>query len=361
MITDMHRILITLAAAAVALCGCNVHEYPDSGRPGEDGYEENSGVGIKVRFSFKTELPDYTTIEVLDSKGYFNSLEGAEGYDARYTVQVFRYQNSYDNTLEEQPAYSGAFTVDDLDLAVDTTLNIRLDGEKYRVLVWMDFVEKGDDQDLFYDTADLSNIAWAEGHGGSNEFLQTFRGAADADLSNYQSASLTIDRPVKMLRPMAKYRIVATDKEGFLAEYRRRHGIDTRADEEIDLSLFHAVFTYTGNVPSVYDVFSDVPVDVSTGVSFKSPIRMMEDGTIELGTDYIFTGQKPSVTTVGLNVSVYEQGFESPVSSINFNIPLQRGGLTTAKGAFMTSSGGQTGTGGIQVVPTFDGEYEYTF
>lgn len=358
----MYRTLVTLAAAAVLLAGCNVREYPTSGRPGEEGFEELNSIGISVRFKFALDMPDYTTVEVLeDTRGYFSGFPNAAGYDARYTVKVFRYQNGYDNTLDlSAPVFSESITVADLDHLADTTLDVRLDGEKYQVLVWMDFVEKGTEEDAFYSTGDFTAISWQEGHSGSNDFLQAFRGITSVDLSRYQGAGITIDRPVKMVRPMAKYRIVATDREGFLTQYRLRHGLDAKGDDDpddLDLSSFHAVLTYTGNVPCEYNLFSDVPTDVTNGLSFTSPLRMLEDGTIELGTDYIFVEERETPTTVTVQASVYEDGFKSPLSNITFNLPLQRGCLTTARGGFLTGTGG----GGITVSPTFDGEFDYTF
>lgn len=339
-----------LSAALLTLGGCRVHEYPTY----PEGFSEENSIQIAVRPEFSTQMLDYLTI----TKSYWD--EQGAGYNARIAVQVYRYYADEVTVDKSEPAFSGSVIVSDFAEINKAVITVPADYRKYRVIAWMDFVPEGGTEDLYYTGGDLTNISFNGAYVGSEEHRDAFRGASDVDLSRYQGVGITIDRPVKMTRPLGKFRVLALDRENFISQYNIRHGIAPAADSEtktdVNLDDFTVVFTYVGYAPSAYDAVEDVSIDAESGLEFTSGITDAGDGTLELGYDYVFA-DAGGETTVTVSVALYEQGYESPLSQNTFAVPLRRGGITTVTGNFLTSSGG----GGITVSPQFDGENEIYF
>ena len=157
-----------------------------------------------------------------------------------------------------------------------------------------------------------------------------------------------------MERPLAKYRFIATDLKEY-EELRLREaekdGDLTSTPPPIDLSKYKVVITYGGFYPTVYNLATDEPIDVRTGVNFNIVPRKIEEEEVDLGFDYVFIGRQESGVNVSL--SIYDEKGKLVAGMSGIEVPLRRGQLTTVRGKFLTAKS----AGDVAIDPSFDGEF----
>ena len=344
------RIPFVAMLLALFLTACDVHEWPEevSRPPVPPGHVS---LDLRLNFAFdRAELPDYRTITVGATRA------AAPSYETRYQVRIFRM--GADSLFETSPCERLSFGHAELEkLGYHTSL--RLEEGRYRLMAWTDFTEAGSQEDLFYDTADFASIALrGESHAANNDYRDAFRGVLETDLrveEGNQSVHDTLT--IEMRRPLAKFRFITTDVEEFKDYYLRSILQSASPDPDalkdaIDMTKFRVVFSYGGFMPYIYNMYTDRPVDVRTGVSFPSVLTDIEDGEATMGFDYVMVGEGDS--GVSLSVAFYDEDGKR-LSGINgIQVPLQRGKLTTVRGKFLTASS----SGNVQIDPSFDGEFD---
>ena len=331
---------------ALFLPACDVHEFPEEvippPEPGEVDFE------LQLDFAYgRADLPDYKTIVIGSTRA-----GDLPSYMARYQVRVFKM--GADSLFESTPCRVMEFN-HAIDEALGYRKSLRLTEGRYRFMAWTDFSRSMDDS--FYSTADFSSIALlGDEHVGNNDFRDAFRGVLEADLRADSLSSGKVLR-IDMRRPLAKFRFETIDVEQFKSDYLRSQKQDgaTKAgepEEAIDMTKFSVRFTYEGFMPAVYNMYTDRPVDVKTGVSFPSVLTDIKDGEATMGFDYVMVGEGDS--GVSLSVAFYDEDGKR-LSGINgIQVPLQRGKLTTVRGNFLTASS----SGNVQIDPSFDGEFD---
>lgn len=329
----------------VVLCGgllwsCDVHEFP---------YPVEREVAFVLHLNYDTELPLYKTLT------YDNESRAGENedFDIRYTINVY---SAEEGAAEREVVYTFVVTKDDIS-SYDHSIELILLPGNYTFRVWSDFVEKNGG-DLHYSTSSIEAISiLGDEHPGSNDLRDAFRGTVTAEVVDETS-----EATVTMQRPMAKYNFISVDMKDFLlnvqklrAEKLQLEGSTSMEDaitKAVSLEDFEVVMRYGGFMPTEYNMFTDKPSDSEAGVSYKSKMRMLENGEVELGFDYVFTNGTES--SVNVSVEVYDYDGELLSSFRSVNVPLKRSHLTTIRAQFLTA-----GTGGVTVVPEFDGEYNY--
>ena len=224
---------------------------------------------------------------------------------------------------------------------------------KYRFRAWVDFVEKGQLDDTYYDTADFNAITLREPHEGGTDYRDAFRGTLDAEIVPAE-INPNQELYIQMERPLAKYRFIATDLKEF-EELRLReadkNGDLTSPPPSIDLSRYKVRISYEGFYPTVYSLATDEPIDVRTGVNFSLQPREIGDEEVDLGFDYMFIGRQESGVNVSLSIYDEKEKLVAGVSGIE--VPLRRGLLTTVRGKFLTARS----EGDVSIDPSFDGEF----
>lgn len=351
----VYHILWTLISL-LSLVGC-VHEIPEEGL--------GNPVPFSLHLEFDTELPLYKEI--------YYSRNGQEGkqvpsYDIRYLVNAYR---STDLRSDEsrKPDTTFVFTHQNIH-QLDRTLPLELREGTYTFKVWVDYVDKGSETDLYYDTSDFSEIILAEkeDHPGSNDYRDAFKGSVTAVVRNpalYTGAILnTIDNQAKveMRRPMGKFKFITTDLEQFLtrvAKMLEEEGaidkVDSKATYEqlldlVELDDYEIRFRYNLFMPCSFNMFTDKPAGSWMGMSFKSLMHNENNKEITLGFDYIFVNG--SETTLSITVEVYDKEGKQLSVSNPVNVPIVRSKLTVVKGDFLTSEA----SGGVSINPSFDSD-----
>ncbi|MCM1317885.1 MAG: hypothetical protein NC241_06900 [Bacteroides sp.] len=322
------------------LAGCNVHEFPDAPAPPQP---DNRGE-ITLHLDFSTEMPPFKEIiyEPSAPDGRHEDGRGTAGYDIRHIVRFFTA-----NSDSRVPLFEYIFTSDNDNL--DYTAKINVAPGNYRIMVWSDYVTPGSKADRHYSTSDFASIALqGSTHSGNDDSRDAFRGFADASVA--PQGQHYID--VTMVRPMAKFKFIATDFDIFLSRAESRNqpkgtppAPAFRADD------YTLRFRYTGFMPSRFNMFTDRPGDASTGVHFFSELRPLSSSEAEMGFDYVMVNGKES--TVSVAVDVFDRDGQLIASTDPIDVPLKRSMLTTVRGRFLTSSASP----GVGVDPGFTDDF----
>lgn len=332
-----HLFACILAMLSLLLPACDVHEFPDPPLP-------PVALNLNLRFSFGMgALEDFKTI-------YVTTRAAAPEYEARYQLRIYPSDGKGSFRMDTCQAY--VFSQTALD-SLDHRLPLEIVPGKYRFRTWVDFVEKGQLDDSFYDTADFEAITLREPHEGGTDYRDAFRGTLDAEIV---PAEINPDQElhIQMERPLAKYRFIATDLKEF-EELRLReaekNGDLTSTPPPIDLSKYKVLIAYSGFYPTVYNLATDEPIDVRTGVNFSIVPRKIAEEEVDLGFDYMFIGQQESGANVSL--SIYDDKGKLVAGVSGIEVPLRRGLLTTVRGKFLTARS----SGDVSIDPSFDGEF----
>ncbi|MBR1706838.1 MAG: FimB/Mfa2 family fimbrial subunit [Bacteroidales bacterium] len=318
--------LLSLMALAVS---CDVHELPE-GTPHVD---------LTLDLVFDEAMPSYTTI------GLGTRAAGSSSsYVARYTVKL--YEDRDGRVDQTRPAYTYTFEREKV-MDLSTSITFTFPAGDYQVLVWTDFVDRATGRSS-YKTGDFREITLWGAYRGSTDFRDAFRGEVRLDGDDFRQNDMHARVTVEMLRPLAKFRVVATDRENLLAHLAAKSGV---VPASFDVSRYRTRFRYPQFLPDTYDIFQDEAVDSRTGCWFDAPMRELEDGSLEIGFDYVFVNGEEGKVAVAFDL--YDGDGVLLGSQAGIMVPLKRSHVTTVTGEFLT--GGKEA--GITIDPEFDGTF----
>ena len=118
---------------------------------------------------------------------------------------------------------------------------------------------------------------------------------------------------------------------------------------------YRIVFHYVGFMPNTYSIFTDKPVDSSTGVMFSSALKVLNNREASLGFDYVFVNGKESAVTI--RIGIYDKEGTQLSLTQPIEVPLKRNHHTILRGKFLMSEA----SGGVIINPDFDGDYNLVF
>lgn len=365
---------VTAIAAVLALSSCNVHEWPQ---------DEEESYPFVLDMQFETNLPLYKEVCYTRDAKAEESRAGESDHDIRYIVNVYSVTDEDDANrfVWRQYKFNRSYAINH-----DYRVQLQLPEGNYRFRVWSDHVNTESQEDKYYNTTDFTELYLHEedGHQGSNEFRDAFRGEAygvveDPELY-YQRHGVAPDNhaQAQMKRPMGRYEFISTDLDEFLdkavqnaneetreallraASRAQSRGEDTKGEifwngltrdevaEAIGLGNYRVVFGYNAFMPSSYNLYTDKPSDSSTGVTYESKMQVSNEG-MQMGFDYILVDDQ---TTMNLNMSVYDSEGNLIANTSGVEVPVARSKNTVVKGTFLTVSNG----GGVAIDPGFDGD-----
>lgn len=344
------RVTLLLLLSVFGYTGCDVHEWPDALPP--------EVVPFTLHLDFDTSLPIYDEID-------YSSTRWETEYDKRYIIGVYPYDKSGNPSRVADTVI--VFTKDS-DEPYDHSLVLDIMEGSYKFLVWTDYVVSGSESDLHYLTGDFAEVILSDRfhHVGNTDIRDAFRGEQSAvilaDKPYYSSLSKEVETEARipMVRPMAKFKLIATDLQEFINHAKRllvqksyRPGGTRGETRTFDLTEYRVVFRYNGFMPCSFNMFTNKPADAWTGVSFESRLSALSEYEAELGFDYVFVNGSES--TVSITVEVYDVDGDLVSRSNPIDIPIVRSQLTVVRGDFLTSKA----SGGVGIIPDFDGEFNY--
>lgn len=315
-----------------------VHDYPGMTEDGEEGIDPTL-VEVNTEVTLDLEL---VPLEIITQKNARSgTTKAADGYRRRFIIEAWREgkptarQVTVMETAEE-----------DGDAKISLPIHLKLHALDYTLAVWTDYVKAGTTDDLYYDTDNLQQVACTDPYTGSTPYRDCLYGTTPLDLRNYRDEwNARVQVKVDMVRPLAKYELIATDVKDFLRKTKKQ-----RADDE----TFTITFSYGFYLPTVFNVLSGKPADSRTGIAYTTPLTVPTDGQKEctIGTDFVFVNGTESF--VSLSMEIRDSGGDVISRTTGLEVPYRRGHLTTVRARFLTNEM----QGGVDIDDDFDGNID---
>lgn len=327
----------------IVLAGC-VHDYPSMTEDGEEGIDPTL-VEVNTEVTLDLEL---VPLEIITQKNARSGTTKARAekqtdYRRRFIIEAWREgkptarQVTVMDTAEEENG----------DGKISLPIRLKLHALDYTLAVWTDYVAADTDTDLYYDTKDLQYVACRDPYTGSTDYRDCLYGTAALDLRNYRDEWNTkVQVKVDMVRPLAKYELIATDVKDFLRKTKKQ-----RTDGE----AFTITFSYGFYLPTVFNVLSGKPADSRTGIAYTTPLTVPTDGQEEctIGTDFVFVNDEESFVKLSMEI---QDGDGNVISrTTGLEVPYRRGHLTTVRARFLTNEM----QGGVDINDEFDGNIDF--
>lgn len=322
----------------IVLAGC-VHDYPSMTEDGEEGIDPTL-VEVNTEVTLDLEL---VPLEIITQKNARSGTTKARAgkqtdYRRRFIIEAWREgkptarQVTVMDTAEEENG----------DGKISLPIRLKLHALDYTLAVWTDYVAAGTTDDLYYDTKDLQYIACRDPYTGSTDYRDCLYGTAALDLRQYRDAwNAKVQVKVDMVRPLAKYELIATDVQKFLQKTQKQRAGST---------AYTITVSYGFYFPLGFNVLTGKPGRSEMGVAFTAPLVVTDNGSGEctLASDYIFVNGEESY--VPLSIEIKDDAGNGISRTTGIDVPYRRGHLTTVRGHFLTNRYDT----GIGIDPDFD-------
>ena len=278
-----------------------------------------------------TTLSLSLTVPGLDLPAYTSARAGGGSKPLRCVAEVYR--AGTDNRVHRR--------VQECALQTDGTFlaELFLMPGDYDLRLWADW-DGG-----YYNADDLGKVTVLTdnyvANGGTDKkdayCSATALGVPDSTAGGVERVSLTL------VRPFAKYRLIATDVEAY-------RNLMEKGEDLPDIGDLQVRVTYEGFFPTGFNVAAGRPNDaLNTGVHYTSVPAAAEGydeaGNCQVGADFVLAGGEESFVTVTIQVTDTRTG-DAVAAVQHVEIPYRRGRLTTVTGNFLTA--GRI-TAGVQV------------
>ena len=324
----------------IVLAGC-VHDYPSMTEDGEEGIDPTL-VEVNTEVTLDLELVPLEIITQESARSGTNkarniTTKADDGYRRRFIIEAWREgkpttrQVTVMETAEE-----------DGDAKISLPIHLKLHALEYTLAVWTDYVKAGTTDDLYYDTDNLQQVACTDPYTGSTPHRDCLYGTAVLDLRQYRDEwNARVQVKVDMVRPLAKYELIATDVQKFLQKTQKQ-----RAGS----AAYAIAVSYGFYFPLGFNVLTGKPDRSEMGVAFTAPLTVTDNGSGEctLASDYIFVNGDESYVPLGIEIKDNAGNGISRTTGID--VPYRRGHLTTVRGHFLTNRYDT----GIGIDPDFD-------
>ena len=287
-------------------------------------------------------------MEIITNKAHRGITKARAGeqtdYRRRFIIEAWR---------DGKPAARQVTVMDNADEAgngkITLPVHLKLYAVEYTLAVWTDYVVAGTTTDLYYNTENLQQVTCTTPYTGSTGYRDCLYGSTTLDLRPYRDEwNVRVQAKVDMVRPLAKYRIIATDVQEFLAKTQRQR------DAEGGNNTYTVTFSYGFYFPLGFNTATGKPMNSVQGVTFSTPLTIPDDGTEKcpLGSDFIFVNGTESF--VPLNIELADANGKVVSRTRGLEVPYRRGHLTTLRGNFLTNEM----QGGINIDTGYDDEID---
>lgn len=327
----------------VLFSSCAIHEWPSVEKqvPVVLTVKYNLAELDWVEYEYKEDAPD-VGLKKQDSKINDEIVHGKLNYTVRMIPLLTKAGRDYSNYHEYKVTRDVAES-QEFGIAMEVPPGV------YDVAVWVDYLV-GDTEESYYNTDDFAEIKLNGQHEGNNEYHDAFRGIGTVVLVGNIVDDNPIEVTVEMARPLARYELVTTDLAEFVANETARKGVDVEGGEDLNLDDYKVMVHYVGYYPDTYSIFTDKPVDSSTGVFFESTLKQLDANRASLGFDHAFVSESGSAVTV--QMAIYDKDGSEVAATSPLEINLKRNCHSIMQGSFLMSRA----PGGIQVNPEYEGD-----
>lgn len=335
----MKRLAVILISLLAVLSCEKVHQWPESGKE-----VDPTVIDASVDVSCEVDLD----IEQIITKGSASPTytdENAEKYLRRFLVDIYEESQSTDNLV-----FSNVFTQEVTDHS-NLTFKADLHTRKYKAVIWMDYVLKADEKDLYYLTSNGMSAIRTQpiaSYSGCDDFKDAQTVVFPFDLTDQTEWFAHITIAIPSQRPVAKITFEAIDFE----EFARKEGCPEGGFEEFAKN-YQIHFIYNGYLPTGFNVLTQKLNDSQTGYHFDStPSWIKDTPDARMGFDYVFVNGEQSSVTVSVEIVSKKDG--TVVNRTDgIVVPTYRGKETVVRDKFFTKDYNP----GIGINPDFDGEF----
>ena len=342
------------AALSLNACADDLGLTPDA--PALDGEQ---------LITLSLDVPDAMTQTRAAAASAVNSANGGltnvdmDSYDLRYQVAVYRVDAttdgvSYVKVIDNQKQVFDRYQA--------TTYQLRLTpGRDYRVVAWADFIEHGSEDDLHYQTADLTAITLAATGAHLNDESRDAFFASESLSVGSTTADNGFSLGLTLRRPFAKVRVVTTDWNMYSTlempdRFRITYNEGTR--------FFAGINLLTGEAQAATDIAE------ATRVVHTGELTTYTAGRDAATADGLTGARQRTLTVDYLMQDVYAETSQSPIHFLlealrgdeetevarydfETDIPVRRNWLTTIVGNFLTVDA----TFDVEIDDNFEDEY----
>jgi len=334
------RLILISLLAIFFMASCSmVHEWPEE--PGVDPTDVDVELKIKCKVDFSGNY-------VVSKAPMDLSQEVPEKYDRRYVIEV-RNNEYNDNILK---------TITVIKEAQDTaefSVNVKLQARKYKVVVWMDYILKGTNKDLYYlcdNGASMKaiHLPVASKYVAGTDFKDGQHALSEIDLTQYaQQWHAKVSFYIPLKRPVAKITFLSTDIEKYAESISYVGSLEDLA------KTLKVEVSYNGYLPTGFNAVSGRLNDAEVGFGFQyqsSYPRLFEQKNYTIvGSDYVFVNSESSSVTVSAVIKDQNGKIVNEVNSIV--VPIFKDVETIVTDKFFTKEY----VPGIGISPEFDGEF----
>lgn len=262
----------------------------------------------------------------------------ATGTDMRLRTVTEAYLKGTDNLVVRQIKFVTPTAVEGI-----YTTDLLVPPGDYDLRIWGDYTsdEQSDNHYITSDTKMIKTLP-KEVYIANTDTRDAFAQTAQVSV-----AKEDIKEMVTMYRPLAKYRLIATDVAEY-EEMRLRRGFPP-------LNELTMIVSYEGFLPCAYNITEGKPNDAQTGYRYTSGLSEQSDNAVTVGKDFIFVNGSQSAVTVNIQFRDKDGKTISGMSGIK--VDYKAGYLTTVRGEFLTSGVG----GGIDIDTEWEDIYEVEF
>ena len=196
----------------------------------------------------------------------------------------------------------------------------------------------------YYNADDLGKVTvLTENYVANGETDKKDAYYATTALSIPSSPTGGVEGAVSLIRPFAKFRLIATDVEAYYNLIEKGEALPAIEDLQVRV-------TYEGFFPTGFNVATGKPNDaLNTGIHYTSVPTVAEgyDAKVnrQVGADFVLTNGEESF--VNVTIQMVDTNTGDIVATVqHVKIPYKRGHLTTVTGHFLTA--GKT-PGGVQI------------
>lgn len=246
-----------------------ITEFPDEN--GVDPTLVNMSIDVNVKLDFD------------DSQKIIVTRNGEVDNLLRTVIEVYKFDDATKPVLRDEKlsVYDGS--------DIDVNFELNLNATRYRLIVWTDYVNSAEGNDLFFNTENtLRKISVSSNNWGANTDYKSCASAyKDIDLTSYKDKwNINVHIDMEPTRPVSKLAFVSKDINKYISRANSRGENLSRAD----LESFKAVVTYKGFSPSGFDVYDQSLAASVNNVSYSAGLKLLSDSTVLVAYDYVFAG-----------------------------------------------------------------------
>lgn len=314
---------------------CTLYEHPELTDEGEEGVDPTL---VSLTADIKINL-DIEALEfAAKSVAHTGSTRAGSEHRHRFVVEA----REHNNVVARQVIYED---INPDRSRLDIPISMKLHARNYQLAIWADYVAADSEEDLFYETQDLSQIIYKEPYKGNEEFRDLFYACRELDLTGYRNNwNAKVQLEMEMVRPLARYELRTNDTKKFLERI---------AAGEVTGSKFTVTVQYNYYLPLGFNIYTGRAGHSLMYMEYSKTYPMPTAATDELtiAFDWIFAAED-SYTPV--TVIVKDERNNEIARTHDLQIPYKPGRATIVRSNFLTANSGP----GINIDPEFEGDID---